>query len=133
MENAKRAVTRPKRPARDNRGKPPSFRTAELADLHADRREARETLAIIDRKLKALRGEVKRHGRFIDGGQIRPAVPAIQRFIGDRTKAVAVLFRIDREISVLESAGSAAGGQRPKAPTREDALYGDFSGPADVR
>ena len=62
--------------------------------------------------------EVKRRGRFIDGGQIRPAVPAIQRFIGDRTKAVAVLFRIDKEITVLESAGSAAGGQRPEAPEK---------------
>ena len=64
------------------------------------------------------RANIKRHGRFIDGGQVRPSVPALERFLKDRVQAVAVLGRLQRDIDVLTSVGR-GGVHAPDVPERE--------------
>ncbi|MCY4509234.1 MAG: hypothetical protein OXG35_20080 [Acidobacteria bacterium] len=88
---------------------------------------AAETVDEIDREIRAQRSNIKRRGRFIDDVGVRPAVAALERFLRDRTAAVAVLFRAQRELDVLTSV--APGGTLPEIPKDDpgpslDRLYG---------
>ena len=107
----------PPGPGRSNRGRDPAPE-AKLEGLTVVRDLAAESVDEIDQEIAAQRANIKRHGRFIDGGQVRPSVPALERFLKDRIQAVAVLGRLQRDIDVLTSVGRGGGGG-PDVPERE--------------
>ena len=111
------AVRRATGPGRSNRGRDPAPE-AKLEGLTVVRDLAAESVDEIDREIRAQRANIKRHGRFIDGGQVRPSVPALERFLKDRVQAVAVLGRLQRDIDVLTSVGR-GGAHAPDVPERE--------------